>query len=117
MFSISSVPSSSPRIIGGEALSSSSLLLTWQPPPASQINGILIGYIVNMTETVSGNQFQISTNNTEYTFGGLHPFYRYTFIIAAVTVGQGPFGEIFSLTTPQDGMNHYYVAKYTIESF
>lgn len=58
-----------------------------------------------MTETVTGKQYQISTNTTEYTFEDLHPFYRYTFIIAAVTVGQGPFSEIFSLTMPQDGIN------------
>ena len=57
-----------------------------------------------MTETETGNQYQISTDSAQYTFEGLHPFYRYTFIVAALTVGQGPFSEIYPLQMPQDGM-------------
>ena len=98
------MPSASPREIGGEALSSSSLLLTWQPPLDDQLNGILTGYVVNVTETETGNQYQISTDAAQYTFEGLHPFYQYMFIVAALTVGQGPFSEIFPLRMPQDGM-------------
>ena len=99
-----SVPSASPREIGGEALSSSSLLLTWQPPLDNQLNGILTGYVVNVTETETGDQYQISTDAAQYTFEGLHPFYRYTFIVAALTIGPGPFSGIFHLQMPQDGM-------------
>ena len=100
------VPSASPGGFEGTPLNSTKLLLTWQPPPENQLNGVLTGYVVNVTETETGNQYQISTDVAEFIFQGLHPFYRYTFISAAVTVGQGPFSDIFSLQMPEDGMLH-----------
>ena len=104
VYFISTVPSGSPQDVGGSALSSSSLLLTWQPPLDDQLNGILTSYIVNVTETETGNQFQIVTDGTSYVLHNLHPFYRYTVIVAAVTIGKGPFSAILSLQMPQDGM-------------
>ena len=103
------VPSAAPESVEGQALGPRSLLLTWQPPPADQLNGILTGYIVNVTETETGtgNQYQIPADVTQFTFQGLHPFYRYTFIVAAVTVGQGPFSGIFSQQMSQDGMTEH----------
>jgi receptor-type tyrosine-protein phosphatase Q len=98
---LQTVPSGSPQEIEGSALSSSSLLLTWQPPPDEQLNGILTGYVVNMTEAETGNQYQILTDRDQYTLQDLHPFYRYTVIVAAVTVGPGPFSGIFPFQMPQ----------------
>ena len=34
----------------------------------------------------------------------LHPFYTYSFLIAAVTIGPGPVGETFTIQMPQSGM-------------
>ena len=34
----------------------------------------------------------------------LHPFYTYSFLIAAVTIGPGPVGETFTIEMPQSGM-------------
>lgn len=82
-------------------------MLTWQPPPDDQLNGLLTGYIVNVTETETGNQYQISTVSAQYTFEGLHPFYQYSFIVAASTIGQGPFSDIFTLQMPEDGTTYY----------
>ena len=97
------MPSASPGEVGGEALSPSSLVLTWQPPPEDQLNGVLTGYLVNVTETETGVQYQISADTSQYTFEGLHPFYRYSFIVSAITIGPGPFSGIFTIQMPQDG--------------
>lgn len=59
-----------------------------------------------MTETETGNHYQIASDVAQYTFNDLHPFYRYTFIVAALTIGRGPYSEIISLQMPQDGMIH-----------
>lgn len=103
------MPSGSPREISGVAINSSTLALTWQPPAPDQLNGVLSSYLFNVTETETGLQYQISTDLPSYILEGLHPFYRYSFTIAAVTVGAGPFSEIFSFQMPQDGtacINH-----------
>ena len=97
------VPSGSPREIEGLVLNSTSLSLMWQPPLDNLLNGIFTGYIINMTESETGSQYQITSDVPQYTFHNLHPFYRYTFIAAAVTVGPGPFSEIVFIQMPQDG--------------
>ena len=99
-----SVPSGSPQDIEVTAFSSRSALLMWQPPNNDQLNGVVTGYVINVTETETGNQNQIVTLEVQYTFNDLHPFYHYSFIVAAVTVGQGPFSAIFSQQMPQDGI-------------
>ena len=99
------MPSASPGEVGGEAISPSSLVLTWQPPPEDQLNGVLTGYLVNVTETETGVQYQISADTAQYTFEGLHPFYRYSFTVAASTIGIGPFSGIYTFQMPQDGKN------------
>ena len=106
----STVPSGSPNNIESVGLNSSSLLLTWQPPLDHLLNGILRGYIVNLTETETGNHYQISSDVAQYTFNDLHPFYRYTFIVAALTIGRGPYSEINSIQMPQDGMIYMFFA-------
>ena len=37
------------------------------------------------------------------TISSLHPFYTYTFSVAANTVGLGPFSEPVNQQMPQDG--------------
>ena len=43
------VPSGAPTNITVEALSSTSLLITWEPPPPSQRNGVITYYRVLVT--------------------------------------------------------------------
>ncbi|CAI8041621.1 Tyrosine-protein phosphatase Lar [Geodia barretti] len=96
------VPSGPPQEIEVNALSSRTALLMWQPTNNDQLNGVLTGYVINVTEIEIGNQNQIVTQGAQYTFHNLNPFYHYSFLVAAVTVGQGPFSAIFSLQMPQD---------------
>ena len=98
------MPSAPPQEVQARSLSSSSVVLTWQLPPEDQLNGVLRGFLVNVTEAETGHQYQTSVDSTTYTLEGLHPFYRYSFIIAAVTIEPGPFSEVITLQMPQDGM-------------
>jgi hypothetical protein len=99
---LQAVPSGPPQEIEVNALSSRTALLMWQPPNNDQLNGVLTGYVINVTEIETGNQNQILTQGAQYTLHDLNPFYHYSFLVAAVTVGQGPFSAIFSLQMPQD---------------
>ena len=83
------------------------LLMTWNAPPLEQQNGIIREYFINVTVTESGEQFQLSSNSTSLRLYGLHPFYTYSYIITAVTVGPGPFSEAGRVQMPPDG-NLFY---------
>ena len=63
----------------------------WSPPPSDQINGIIQGYRITITELDTGIMSQYITSENETIIGGLHPHYNYNFSIAAFTiVGNGP---------------------------
>ena len=66
-------------------------------------NGFIRSYKLNITEAETGQHIQLTTNSTTITAGGLHPYFNYHISVAAVTVAVGPYTEIYSLQTPQDG--------------
>ena len=78
--------------------------LTWDPPPPSQINGIIREYRLNVTEDATGAVFQYTTNASiqEITIGPLHPYYIYHCSVVAYTVEQGPYTSIFAIQTEED---------------
>ncbi len=98
------VPSGSPLSFGGNATSSRSASISWNPPAADQWNGIILLYIINVTVVETGQTFQLNSTATSLTVSTLQPYRNYICIIAAVTsIGTGPFSVRFTLTTPQDG--------------
>ena len=98
------VPSGSPLNFGGNATSSRSASITWDPPPADQWNGVIILYIINVTVVETRLTFQLNSTSTSIAVSTLQPYRNYDCIIAAITsVGTGPFSNRFTLTTPQDG--------------
>ena len=60
---------------------------------------------VSVIET--GNNEQLTSDQPQLTIEGLHPFYTYSFLIAAVTIGPGPFSEVLSIQMPQAGESDY----------
>ena len=83
---------------------SRSSIITWDPPPFDEQNGIIIHYIINVTVVGTGQTFQLISNTTILSINTLTPFTSYICIIAAVTsAGIGPFSTQFNLVTPQDG--------------
>ena len=90
----------------GSADTSRSAVLTWDPPPAEDQNGIIVSYVINVTEADSGVSFQLFSRNTSLSVSSLLPFTSYNFLIAASTsIGVGPFSRLLTLQTPEDGMS------------
>ena len=70
---------------------------------------------VSVTET--RQSFFLFLEGTELEFDSAHPFYTYTFSVAAETViGAGPFGVDVTLTAPEDGKS-YYIIMYIFIQF
>ena len=84
-------------------LGSRTLHITWQPPVEEERNGIIRRYVINITELDSGNEYQLENVTTEITVQNLHPFYRYSYSVAAETVALGPFTPGSIIEMPEDG--------------
>ena len=85
------------------ATSSTSIILTWDPPPIHERNGIIITYTIN--QVVAGNISTLNTTALMITINNLRPFTSYSFDVAALTsVGRGPSTAAITETTLEDGM-------------
>ena len=100
---IPTAPSAAPENVLVVAENSTTLSLSWQPPPSGSINGIIQHYIINITEVNTGTTFQLETNNLYVTVQNLHPYYQYRCTVAAETVGLGPFSITVTINMPEDG--------------
>ena len=99
-----SAPGAPPNDFNATLTSPYSALLTWNPPPDDQRNGIIINYVINVTVLETEENFILYSNTTSLFVDGLRPFRTFECIIAALTnVGIGPYSAIFTLSTPQDG--------------
>jgi len=77
--------------------------LTWTPPPEEVQNGIISGYLINVTVAETGYTFQLFSNMSNIT-AILMPFTMYTFILAAEnSAGIGPYTTVFSVQTEEAG--------------
>ena len=109
------MPSDSPVSLEGNATSSRSAFLSWDPPPPDQHNGVIIYYIINVTVQETGQRFQLNSTNTYLSVNNLQPYRNYICVIAAATtVGIGPFSLSFTLVTPQDGKNYIFAHRNSI---
>ena len=87
------------------SVNSRALSLTWSPPPPEDQNGIIRNYLVNISVVESGEHFhQLTSNTTVLVVDELQPYYTYSCIVAALTVGTGPFTEASVVQLPEDGM-------------
>jgi hypothetical protein len=100
-------PSSSPQNLTGSSTSSDTIIISWSPPPASDNNGVIREYRVNITEVETGRIFFLRSTTTSITVRSLHPYYTYRCTISAYTVGVGPYTTIFSIRTPEDVPSGY----------
>ena len=97
------VPSVPPSNVNGYVIDSTSISLSWEPPPQERQNGVVTGYLVNITEVETGNTSQLYTSSTSITLSSLHPSYTYICSIAAVTIGPGPFSPNITLQVFEAG--------------
>ena len=102
------VPTGPPQGVEIRSKNSTTLVLSWQPPPPENQNGIIVHYIVNITEMETGRLLSFTAvNTTTLSVTMLHPFYMYTCTVAAVTVGIGPYSTTIKVILPEDGKQVY----------
>ncbi len=90
-------PSTPPQNIDGFAIDHTTIRLMWEPPPLYFQNGLVTQYTINVTERETGFTFQHTTPNLEILISDLHPDYIYECRVAAVTIAEGPFTEVFAI--------------------
>lgn len=98
------VPTGPPQGVDVQSENSTTLALSWQPPSPESRNGIIIHYTVNITEMETGRVLLLTAmNTTTLRVHALHPFYTYTCVVAAVTIGLGPYSTPVVIQMPEDG--------------
>lgn len=85
-------------------LDSRTLLLSWSPPLEADRNGVIRMYYGNQTEEETRKMFHFQTELTTCSQTHLHPFYHYSWVVAAYTVGVGPYSSPLTVQMPEDSM-------------
>lgn len=82
---------------------STSLTLSWSPPPGDQLNGLLRHYLVIIEEVDSQMNTTLTSISPQLTLSDLHPFYTYRIAVCPVTVDTGPCAYFDPVQLPQAG--------------
>ena len=99
------VPSGPPTNVAATSLSSTAIKLSWMPPPLHTHNGIIREYTIHyyVSETRENVVKQSPDNYTSTVITDLHPFYTYSFQVAAVTIDAGPLSTEVTIKTQESG--------------
>lgn len=76
----------------------------WSAPKPIDQNGIINYYIAIVTEIPTGRNWSLVAVDSHITLGSLHPYYNYSCVVAAYTVGIGPYSKPFYAMTDEEGM-------------
>ena len=95
-------PSDTPQAVRLTAVTSTSVDLSWSPPPTEHHNGIIRHYTVRVVVQDTGEIFTHPTVGLSIIVGSLHPYYTYNFSISAVTVAPGPYSVQVTVQTLPD---------------
>ena len=91
-------------------------MVTWDTIECIERNGILTGYTVVFQEQ-GGANVPGNTVNRTFSATGLTPFTNYTFRVAGVNdVGTGPFTDIITITTDEEGFNFVFIVSLRSDS-
>ena len=94
------------------------LTLTWAPPVPERRNGLIQRYIISVTELETRTTELFNTTVESISITGRHPFYRYSYIVAAVTIGRGPYSVASIIHLPEAGTSSFLpFEELTIELF
>ena len=100
----STAPSAPPDNVTALLLTSSSFLLDWDPPPFEHHNGVIRNYTVSVELLENATAYNVTTNDTQYAFNTLLPFYTYRIMVAASTnPGIGPWSAALDVVLPESG--------------
>nr|XP_027230100.1 Down syndrome cell adhesion molecule-like protein Dscam2 [Penaeus vannamei] len=99
-------PGAPPGHVTCETVTSSSVVVTWSPPPPRQANGIITNYRVTYTQMFSheeGRTGSVVSEGLRATLTGLKPWTNYSVSVAASTrAGEGVQSLALVCTTEQD---------------
>ena len=95
-------------------MSSSSLVVTWTPPPSSERNGIVTSYRVAFWKTATtedgSEEAALMSKDLRAQLENLRPWTNYSMSVAALTrAGQGVASKSLICTTHQDGECDYFL--------
>ena len=79
------------------------MTITWDPPTAANQNGIIQTYIISITVLESGENIRLMSNGTQINLELLHPYYTYSIVISAVTIGPGSPSSAYNVITDEEG--------------
>ena len=98
-------PSSSPSNVLSYVSGTTSATISWFPPGLNSRNGIIVYYILVLTDVgLNSSDVIINTTLTSYSFSSLEEYNVYSCVIAAATqAGLGPYSEPIRFTTQEDG--------------
>lgn len=103
------MPEAPPRSIHAEAEDSSSIRVTWDPPPVEQQNGHIAYYKLYYAEASRPDSEAVemmlkSPASTEFLLEELKKWTQYRiWLLAGTTVGDGPRSEPITVRTQEDG--------------
>ena len=100
---LSSVPTGSPQNLFATSPNSTTISLSWEAPPPREQNGVIRQYWINVTEVVTGRSWQLISTTTTKEVSSLQPYYEYQWLVAAYTTGVGPYSEVSTAITAEDG--------------
>ena len=100
----STVPTGPPQSVVAQVVDPTVFTLTWSPPVPERRNGLIQRYIVSVTELDSRTTELFNSTVERISITGRLPFRRYSYTVAAVTIGQGPFSVASIIHLPQAGM-------------
>ena len=101
----SPVPVGSPEITAATAVDPMTIQASWNPPRPDEQNGIIGYYIVNVTGTHPrmGESFQQNCYSVSCNITHLYPYQTYQLTVSAITIGPGPYSEVYTVTTLEAG--------------
>ena len=102
-------PTSAPQNIRDIDKTSTSILLSWDPPPVEDQNGLIRSYSISVTRLSTGYQWYLNSNSsyTNVTIEGLEPYNSYAFQLAAYTIAIGPYSDAIVIDTLEDGQYNF----------
>ncbi len=89
------------------ALNITALYISWDHLVEQYQNGEVTFYRLDITDLDNSNfvlELSVNGSSTSTTIVGLKPFHTYNVIIAAYTIGVGPYSDTVNTTLPQSGI-------------
>ena len=102
------MPDGPPENLTVDVISSTQILLMWQPPRSEIQNGPVRLYTISVFEVQTDTNYSYTlhsqpSEDPAFQVESLHPYYEYVCSVAAVTIGPGPPTSPLTVRTFEDG--------------